>query len=153
PVYATMLVTDKASYRPGDRLYFRSLTLDRITFRPPSREQKLQYALRKQDDPSKVIEVLTGSTRIVKEAGGVVETVTDIDGEPIRGVGCGAFVLPATLADGDYVLSLTELPGPNGTPPVMAYPVTRTVKVRSGAPERFTKKIGFSKPTFATGEA
>ncbi len=32
PVFTTLLVTDKAVYRPGERLFFRSLTLDRITF-------------------------------------------------------------------------------------------------------------------------
>ena len=37
PVFTTLLVTDKATYRPGDRLFFRSLTLDRITFKPPTR--------------------------------------------------------------------------------------------------------------------
>ena len=45
PVYATMLVTDKPAYRPGETLYFRSLTLDRASFRPPEREQKLEYEL------------------------------------------------------------------------------------------------------------
>ncbi len=153
PVYATMLVTDKATYHPGDRLYFRSLTLDRITFRPPNREQKLQYVLRKQDDPTKPLQVLTGSTRIVKETDGVVETVLDSNGQPIRGVGCGAFVLPAGLVDGDYVLTLTELAGPNGMPPVMAYPVNRAIQVRSGAPERFAKKITFAGTSYAPGQA
>ncbi len=152
PVYATMLATDKATYHPGDRIYFRSLTLDRITFRPPNREQKLQYVLRKQDDPGKPLEVLTGSTRIVKESDGVVETVLDGNGQPIRGVGCGAFVLPAGLADGDYVLTLTELAGPNGMPPVMAYPVNRTILVRSGAPERFAKKIAFVGTNYVPGQ-
>lgn len=151
PVYATMLATDKSTYRPGDRLFFRSLTLDRITFRPPSREQKLQFVLRKQSDPEKVIAFLTGSTRIVKETSGVVETVTDHEGKPIRGVGCGEFVLPADLADGEFTLTLTELVGPGGAPPVMAYPVTRTIKVRSGAPERFLKKITFKDASYTPG--
>ena len=151
PVYATMLVTDKTSYRPGDRLYFRSLTLDRVSFCPPAREQRLHYALRKQDGPADPLAVLIGSTRIVKVVDGVVEVVTDRDGKPILGVGCGAFVLPADLADGEYTLTLTELSGPNGSPPAIAYPVTRTVKVRSGVPERFTKKIAFEAASFAPG--
>src|SRR5438874_1731649 len=49
PVYATMLVTDKATYRPGERVFFRSLTLDRVSFRPPDREQVLRFELRKVD--------------------------------------------------------------------------------------------------------
>ncbi|HEY3787299.1 MAG TPA: zf-HC2 domain-containing protein, partial [Urbifossiella sp.] len=151
PVYATMLVTDKATYRPGEQLFFRSLTLERITFQPPSREQKLQFVLRKQDDPSKIVAVLTGSTCLVKETEGGVETVTDHNGKPIRGVGCGAFVLPANLADGEYTLTLTELPGPGGTPTAITFPVNRTIKVRSGAPERFAKKITFSAPSYAPG--
>ena len=49
PVFTTMLATDKPTYRPGETLFFRSLTLDRITFRPPDREQKLQFELFERD--------------------------------------------------------------------------------------------------------
>ena len=49
PVYATMLVTDKATYRPGETVHFRSLTLDRVSLRPPDREQVLRFELRKVD--------------------------------------------------------------------------------------------------------
>jgi len=150
PVYATMLVTDKATYRPGEHLYFRSLTLDRITLRPPAREQNLHFTLRKADGSGKTFE-LTGSTNLVQDANGNLTPLTDREGKPIRGVGCGTFVLPTDLADGEYILTLTELPGTGGAPPVTAFPATRSVQVRAGAPERFRKEITFDKESFAPG--
>jgi hypothetical protein len=151
PIYATMLVTDKNTYRPGERLFFRSLTLDRITFRPPARDQNLRFTLRK-DGETKAIAGLSGSTRLVKVADGSVDHVTDHEGKPIHGVGCGEFILPADLADGDYILTLTELTGPGGIAPAMQYPVTKTIKVRAGKPERFTKLITLAAPSFAPGQ-
>ncbi|HXD88642.1 MAG TPA: zf-HC2 domain-containing protein, partial [Urbifossiella sp.] len=151
PVYATMLVTDKATYHPGDRLFFRSLTLDRITFKPPTREQNFHYSLRKKESSAKPLATLIGSTHVVAATEGGATPVRNHTGKPIHGVGCGAFTLPADLVDGDYILTLTELNGPGGTPPLMAFPVTRTIKVRSGAPERFAKKISFAAPSFAPG--
>lgn len=141
PIYATLLVTDKATYRPGEHLYFRSLTLDRVSFRPPSREQNLRYTLIRADGTGKALE-LAGSTNLVK-AETAIEPVTDREGQPIRGVGCGAFVLPANLPDGEYILTLRELPGAGGASPVMAFPVTKSIRVRSGAPERYKKTITF----------
>ncbi|MDB5313647.1 MAG: hypothetical protein JWO38_7849 [Gemmataceae bacterium] len=152
PVYATMLVTDKASYRPGEWVYFRSLTLDRVTFRPPAREQKLHYSLRRQDGPTIPGAAVSGSTAVVRVADGTVEPITGPDGSSVRGVGCGAFALPADLGDGDYFLTLTEQPGPGGIAPLIGSPVTRTVKVRAGVAERYTKEIKFTAASFAPGQ-
>src|SRR6185437_1900364 len=127
------------------------LTLDRITFKPPTREQNFHYSLRKKESTAKPFISLVGSTHVVAATEGGAAPVMDHAGKPIRGVGCGAFTLPADLVDGDYTLTLTELDGPGGTPPLLAFPATRTIKVRSGAPERFTKKISFAAPSFAPG--
>jgi hypothetical protein len=149
PVYATMLATDKATYRPGERLYFRSLTLDRVSFRPPEREQVLRFELRKVDSGNPVVRLEeVGVASPVRVADGKVEPVVGPDGLPVRGVGCGAFVLPDNLPDGDYALVLTE-EGPRATIPV---PVTRTVRVRRGLPEKFAKEIGWKGASFEPGE-
>ena len=118
PVFTTLLVTDKPTYRPGERLFFRSLTLDRVTLRPPAREQILKYELVGAD--SRVVNGLTatGTTDLVRVGGeGRVEAVRTADGQPVRGVGCGEFVLPPDLADGDYTLVLREQAHPGARPP------------------------------------
>lgn len=153
PVFTTLLVTDKATYRPGERLFFRSLTLDRITFRPPTREQILKYELLHQDGrPVSGLNV-TGTTELVRVAGeGLVDPVRAADGQPVRGVGCGEFVLPPDLADGDYTLILREQQHPGGFPATVPLPVTRPIKVRAGAAEQYRKEIGFERSSFAPAE-
>lgn len=152
PVFTTLLTTDKASYRPGERLFFRSLTLDRVTFRPPSREQVLQFSLRKPNGQEVSGTSVSGTTEVVRTVEGRIEPVVGPDGKPVRGVGCGAIVLPADLPDGDYSLTVSELPGPGETPP-LSLPAARTVKVRSGAAERYAKRLGFRSTSYAPGQA
>ena len=159
PVFTTLLVTDKPSYRPGERLFFRSLTLDRVTLRPPQREQMFRYDLvagvgaRGRPVPGLTA---TGSTELVRvsgDANGRVEPVRTAAGQPVRGVGCGEFVLPADLADGDYTLVLHELSSPSGGfAPTLPMPVTRAVKVRAGAAEHYGKLIGFAGKSFCPGD-
>ncbi|QJW94871.1 hypothetical protein [Frigoriglobus tundricola] len=154
PAFATLLVTDKAAYRPGERLFFRSLTLDRATFRPPGREQVLRYELRRPGDHRTVSGLsVTGTTGLVRVSGaGRVDLVRTADGQPVRGVGCGEFVLPEDLADGDYTLVLHEQELPGGRPPTVPLPVTRTVTVRTGAADTCRKQIGFRAAAFAPGQ-
>ena len=152
PAFATLLTTDKATYRPGERLFFRSLTLDRVTFRPPNREQTLRYELHRPDH--RIVPGLnaTGTTGLVRVSGeGRVDPVRTADGQPIRGVGCGEFVLPEDLADGEYTLVLREQ-DPSGATPTVPMPVTRTVTVRAGAPDICGKQIGFQAVSFAPGQ-
>jgi hypothetical protein len=147
PVYATLLTTDKTAYRPGEQIHFRSLTLDRITLRPPVREQNLRFTLHKADGTGKVLE-RSGSTNLMKDAAGELVPVNDAKGDPIRGVGCGSFLLPADLPEGEYVLTLTE----TGTSPAIASPVTKSIRIRAGGPEKFTKKLTFHSPTYAANQ-
>jgi hypothetical protein len=161
PVYATMLATDRPVYRPGERVHFRSLTLDRVTFRPPGREQVLRYDLRKvipNPAPGEPVAPAvpgterSGRTGLVHVVGDAVEPVRGPDGQPVRGVGCGSFALPIDLPEGDYVLTLTEEAGPGGLPPLIHFPVTRTIQVRSGAVEQYAKKVGFARASYAPGD-
>ncbi|AMV23607.1 hypothetical protein VT84_04295 [Gemmata sp. SH-PL17] len=159
PVFTTLLVTDKHTYRPGERLFFRSLTLDRVTLRPPQREQILRYDLVSGNNhfgrplPGLVAMGCTDLVRVTGGANGRVEPIRTADGRPIRGVGCGEFVLPADLADGDYTLVLHELPQPSGGfTPTLPMPVTRTVKVRNGTADHYGKLIGFAGKSFCPGD-
>ncbi|MFO0803583.1 MAG: zf-HC2 domain-containing protein [Gemmataceae bacterium] len=151
PVYSTMLTTDKTAYRPGEQIHFRSLTLDRITLRPPVREQNLRFVLRKSDGTGTVFE-RSGTTNLVKDAAGELVPMTDANGQPIRGVGCGSFLLPADLPEGEYILTLTELAGAGGLAPAIAAPVTKTIRVHKGGPEKFTKKLRFHSPSYTSGQ-
>ncbi|MDY3562348.1 hypothetical protein R5W23_003814 [Gemmata sp. JC673] len=158
PVFTTLLTTDKPVYRPGERLFFRSLTLDRVTLKPPATEQALRYDLIPGTNPNArvaPVAVATGTTGLVRvgHAGGKVEVVRVAGGQPVRGVGCGEFVLPPDLADGEYTLVLREVPtGPGGTV-TLPVPVTRTVKVRSGTRDLFAKQLGYSGArSFASGD-
>jgi hypothetical protein len=140
PVYATMLVTDRATYRPGDRVRFRSLTLDRATFRPPPHEQALAFSLRTRDGtPVPGTATVYGTTALVRD--GETTPVTGPDGEPVRGVGVGELALPNQLPDGDYLLTLVEVPGRGGRSAAITTPVTRPIRVRAGEGGRFTKTI------------
>lgn len=154
PVFATLLVTDKAQYQPGERLFFRSLTLDRISFRPPAREQVLRYELLKPDGRAYSGLNVSGTTDLVRVGNeGKVEPIRTADGAPVRGVGCGEFVLPPDLPDGDYQLALRELPNPGGFPAAVPGVVTRPVKIRSGESNHFRKLIGFNgRASYAPGE-
>ncbi len=159
PVFTTLLVTDKPTYRPGERLFFRSLTLDRITLRPPQREQILRYDLVAGTNPhGRALSGLTatGTTELIRVNGdpnGRVEPVRTADGQPVRGVGCGEFVMPPDLADGEYTLVLRELLHPGGAPATMPLPVARTIKVRSGEKDTYAKLIGFTGASYAPGAA
>lgn len=102
PVYITHLVTDKPLYRPGEVVRFRSLTLDRTTFRPPEHDLHLEFRLKKPD----------GATVPVDEGNGRVLTglkpVIGPDGKPVRGIGTGEYQLPDSFAGGEYTLEVAE---------------------------------------------
>jgi hypothetical protein len=149
PVYTTMLATDRSTYRPGETLYFRSLTLDRATFQPPTREQFFKFDL---VGPHQHIQrSVAGGTDLIGEREGRVEPILGPDSKPIRGIGCGSFTLPPDLKDGDYILRLIELPHPAGYPVAIHSPVTRSIKVLSGAIEDFAKQVGFAAASYSAG--
>ncbi len=134
PQYLTHLTTDKAVYRPGEMLSFRSLTLDAFSHRPPTEDLSLIYALtgpdgrewRRFDGISRLHEEprlaaangwATGNVPGVPLAGGgrlegkdrrESALVLGPDGKPIRGVGADRIDLPANLPEGEYRLTVSE---------------------------------------------
>ena len=148
PVFATVLTTDKPTYRPGETVFFRSLTLDRSTFAPPTREQLFRYELVAPNGHPVRVGVVSGGTELarVERRSGVEDAIEPIrgpDGKPLRGVGAGAIALPPDATDGDYTLVLRELPHAAGYAPAVPFPVTRALKVRSAATEVYHKRTTF----------
>jgi hypothetical protein len=90
PVYATHLAIDKPLYRPGEIVFFRSVTLDSFQKKPPEKPIALLYTL---SDPH---------GRLVYQVGG-----------PTRagGIGGGEFALTDKLVDGEYTLQVAEAEG------------------------------------------
>jgi hypothetical protein len=90
PVHATHLSIDKPLYRPGEIVFFRSVTLDSFQKRPPEKPFALLYTL---TDPH---------GRLVYQVGG-----------PTRagGIGGGEFAVTDKLVDGEYTLQVAEAEG------------------------------------------
>jgi hypothetical protein len=82
--FITCLTADKSVYSSGDRIYFRSVTLERLNLLPPSKFVA-RYALKGPKDFS--MPPITGET---------------LEG----GVGCGAFQLPGDCPEGEYLLTM-----------------------------------------------
>ncbi|MEL6106466.1 MAG: MG2 domain-containing protein, partial [Planctomycetota bacterium] len=84
----TFVSTDRPVYRPGETIYFRSVTLNRRTLKA-----HLDVPIR--------FELTDPSGAIVDDAS--LEGITE------RGVGNGAFVIPKAAAGGTYVLTAKSL--------------------------------------------
>jgi len=86
--YATHLALDKPLYQPGETVYYRSLTLSR-------------FGLAVEQEMPIHFEILDPSGAVVP--GSQLEGVTE------RGVGNGAFPIPAEMAGGEYALVVRSL--------------------------------------------
>ena len=75
-----------------------------------------------------------------------------MNGKPIRGVGCGSFVLPSDLPDGDYTLVLRELPLSAVHPAMVPTPAVRPIKVHSTPNDIHQKNIVLLGRSFAPGD-
>ena len=120
----TYLVVDRPVYRPGETVFFRSLTLQRRSLRVNS-DVPIRFEL---VDPSGAV-----------VPGAFSEGVTD------RGVGNGSFVIPSTAPGGPYTLvakSLDEF-----------FPEERCeFQVRAYRVPRFKKELEFRQRSYGPGE-
>jgi hypothetical protein len=85
--YATHLALDRPVYRPGEKVLFRSVTLEGFGLRPPDRPMKIAFTV--NDARGKVIYELGGDTRP-------------------GGIGGGEFTLPRDLPEGEYSMSVAD---------------------------------------------
>ncbi len=120
----TYVTVDRPVYRPGETIYFRSLTLERRFLRPLV-EVPIRY------------EVLGPNGSIV--SGMFIEGVTD------RGVGNGVFTIPTTAPGGSYTLVAKSLDG--------FFPEERRdFEVREYRVPRFKTKIEFRHRSYGAGD-
>ena len=120
----SFLTVDRPVYRPGETVFFRSLTLQRHSLVANS-DVPIRYEL---FDPS-------GAA----VSGALLEGITD------RGVGNGAFSIPSTAPGGPYVLVAKSLDG--------FFPDERCeFEVRAYRVPRFKKKLEFHKRSYGQGE-
>lgn len=120
----TFLKVDRPVYRPGETVYFRSLTLRRRSLRANS-DVPIRYEL---IDPSGAI-----------VPGAFTEGVT------LRGVGNGSFTIPTTAPGGPYTLVAKSLDG--------FFPdESCEFQVRAYRVPRFKKELDFRKRSYGPGE-
>lgn len=100
--YVTQLITDKPMYQPGETLRYRSLTLDRYTFKPAQEDLMLVFTLLNPQGQQAFQQVL--STRLIKEG----KEVLGPDQKPVRGIAAGEFMIPDHWAGGEYTLTVQD---------------------------------------------
>jgi hypothetical protein len=121
----TYLKVDRPVYRPGETVYFRSLTLQR-------------HLLRANNDVPIRFELFDPSGAAVP--GAFVEGVTD------RGVGNGAFSIPSTAPGGPYSIVAKSLDG--------FFPDERCeFQVRAYRVPRFKKELEFRQRSYGPGDS
>lgn len=156
PVFTTFLTTDKPMYRPGERVFFRSLTLDRTRFLPPDRDLHVRFEILA---PSKAVlpgSQINGLARAGKvNAEGKIEAVLGPDGKPVRGVAASEFALPPNLDGGPYTLNVYEMPtraGETLTPDANKPLATRKFVVNNYTPDKLLKKLEFDGKSYGPGD-
>lgn len=156
PVFTTFLTTDKPMYRPGEVVYYRSLTLDRTRFLPPDRDLQVRFEIiapSKQVIPGSQATGLARAGKMTNE--GKVEATLGPDGKPVRGVAAHAFMLPVDLVGGDYTLNVYEVPtraGEKLTADANKPMATRKFVVNQYTPDKLLKKLEFDGKSYGPGD-
>src|SRR5262249_37762238 len=86
PVYVTHLTTDRPMYQPGETVYFRSLTLERFSRKPPAEDMRLLYTI--TDPIGTKTDIAIGASRLLGKDGAELRGP---DGKPLSGVGSGEY--------------------------------------------------------------
>lgn len=121
--YVTHVALDKPLYRPGEKVFFRSLTLDRFSLRPAAEELILHYTI--YDPQGKAVHQLNGLAHQ-------------------GGIGGGEFVVNARAhAEGEYTLTVTDRAG-------RFPPQNRKFLVQH--PGRIHKALRLDRETYAPGD-
>lgn len=141
PVYLTHLATDKPMYRPGEVVHFRSLTLERFSLRPADADLDLVYSLATPSGETK--EILRGSARPIDDRSGV--SILGPDGKPVRGIGCGDYVIAPEAPAGEYTLIVREA-GKLFPPQQRKFTVSRYEK------PLLNKELQFAKKAYGPGD-
>lgn len=138
--YVTHLATDRPLYRPGETVRFRSLTLERFSFKPAQEKFHLRFRIVGPND----VELYN------KEAANYVTTPTKKvimapNGEELHCLGAGEFTLPKNLAAGKYTLTVSEVNERFNEE-------KRTFVVKSLQQARFNKELRFHRSSYGAGD-
>lgn len=155
PVFITHLATDKPLYKPGETVYFRSLTLDRSTFTPPEQDMMLQFRITRPD--GSVVAIDSGVAKLYDDPNQRWRHLVGPDRKPLRGIGCGEFGIGMKEPGGEYKLSVVDT-----TPTydeVRRQAVNREVvletrkfNVAEYKPEIFEKTLEFDGKSYGAGD-
>lgn len=123
----TYLTTDRPVYRPGELIYFRSLTLNRKSLQPVS-GFPIEYMIR--SEPSRELD----------------ETAYRMTGVTQRGVGNGSFQLRSDMEPGNYELVVRSLDS--------MFPDEKVpVQVRNYRTPQIDQQVRWKQPSFKRGES
>ncbi|HEV3116136.1 MAG TPA: alpha-2-macroglobulin family protein, partial [Gemmataceae bacterium] len=103
PVYLTHLTTDKPMYRPGETVYFRTLTLERFSLKPAHENLHLIYAV--TDGNGSEVFHQEGSPQL-HDANN--QALLGPDKKPIQGIGAGEYAIAPGASGGEYTLTVRE---------------------------------------------
>ncbi len=100
--FTTFLHLDRASYRPGETVRYRSITLNRVGFTPIDTTLALRYFLIGPDGEK---EVGRGNGELHIESGAALLNAL---GKPVKGVGVGGFQIPADAKNGLWKVEVRD---------------------------------------------
>jgi hypothetical protein len=111
PRYFTHLATDKPLYKPGQTVYFRSLTLNRATMTPPDEDFHVEFTIKSPAGAQ--IWKKSGETRLRYITNDPIgKQLLGPDRKPVHGIAAGEYTIPDTLEDGgEFILTIHDLNG------------------------------------------
>lgn len=139
--YLTHVTTDKPLYQPGETVYFRTLTLERATLRPPQEELTLDFSI--TNGRGEQVFQQSGRAQVKSAADG--EILKGPDQLPLQGLGAGVFVLPPDAPGGEYILTVSERH--QRFPPEQ-----RRFLVQQYEKPRLRKELEFTRKSFGPGD-
>ncbi len=140
PRYLTHLATDKPMYRPGEKIRFRSLTLDAFSLKPVEEYLHVIFALK---DPQGAVKHQVQGNAQTADASGVI--MMGPDQRLIRGIGTAEYQLDPSAVGGEYILEVRE--AENRFPPQQ-----RKILVNDYQKSRLNKEAEFTRRSYGPGE-
>ncbi len=140
PAFLTHLTTDKPMYRPGETVYFRSLTLERSSLKPAETPFHLLYTI----TDARGAEIFKQSS-LAEVRAATMNPISGPDGMPVHGIGAGTFQLGPDLPGGEYTLTVREENS-------QFTPGQRKFIVNKYENPRLNKKLDFSRKSYGPGQ-
>ena len=154
PVYTTFLTTDKPMYQPGETLYFRSVTLNRVTFLPPKELLNLRFEMiAPSGSLMPGMELMGLAQPAIDQQNDTPMLINGPNGKPIEGVGSGAFTLPGNIVGGEYTLNVYRIRVNNTVKENNSKPLaSRKILINNYTPDLLEKTLEFAAKTYGPGD-